>query len=212
MYAVQKMNKIVLCPFCRTIAPDTQEEAARRGKKRVEAGDAIATRILASAYMIGDSLPQDNAKANELMHRAAELGDANAYSTIGSAYSHGDNYSLGVERDNNKTIHFWELAALMGHAGARHCLGNAEVGVGNMSRAVKHYTIALRGGYMDSLIVIKQLYMRGDATKDEYTKALRAYQMYLDEVSSDDRDKAAASRYRYRYHGNQRQGNDIREG
>ena len=100
----------------------------------------------------------------------------------------------------------------MGHAGARHCLGNAEVGVGNMSRAVKHYTIALRGGYMDSLIVIKQLYMRRDATKDEYTKALRAYQMYLDEVSSDDRDKAAASRYRYRYHGNDSQGNDIREG
>ena len=36
------------------------------------------------------------------------------------------------------------------------------------------------------------MYMHGDATKDDYIKALQARQAYLDEIKSGQRDEAAA--------------------
>ena len=42
--------------------------------------------------------------------------------------------------------------------------------------------------------------MNGHATKDDYTKALRAYQAYLVEIKSTQRDKAAAASANYRYY------------
>ena len=58
---------------------------------------------------------------------------------------------------------------------------------------------------MGSLKIIKLMYREGEATKDDYTKALRSYQEYLDEIKSDQRDKAAASNIniangRYKYY------------
>lgn len=46
---------------------------------------------------------------------------------------------------------------------------------------------------------IKKLFMLGYATKDEYTKALQAYQKYLDEIKTSQRDEAAAFDVRYKY-------------
>ena len=72
---------------------------------------------------------------------------------------------------------------------------------GNMSRALKHYMIAARGGDDDSLKEIREFYMNGHATKDDYAKALRAHQKYVDGIKSDQRDKAAAfNREKYRYY------------
>jgi len=45
-----------------------------------------------------------------------------------------------------------------------------------------------------SLKTIKDLYSKGYATKDDYAKALRSYQAYLNEVRSDQRDEAAVSK------------------
>ena len=61
-----------------------------------------------------------------------------------------------------------------------------------MSRAIKHYMIAVRSGDADSVEVIQEMYIDGDATKDDYMEALRSYQTYLGEIKSDQRDKAAA--------------------
>ena len=66
-------------------------------------------------------------------------------------------------------------------------------------RALKHFMIAVEGGSNLSLNMIQQMYMKGLATKDDYAKALRVYQAYLDEIKSDDRDKAAAYADRYKY-------------
>ena len=63
-----------------------------------------------------------------------------------------------------------------------------------MNIALKHYMIAARCGYSDSLKKIKEFYMNGHATKDDYAKALRAYQAYLAEIKSTQRDAAAAAR------------------
>ena len=99
-----------------------------------------------------------------------------------------------------KAKHYWELAAMKGDAIARHNLGIMEHRRGNMDRAVKHYMISVKGGYPDSLKKIQDLYSKGHATKEDYTKALQLYQEYLGETKSAHRDKAAAAKVEYRYY------------
>ena len=59
--------------------------------------------------------------------------------------------------------------------------------------------IAVRSGYAVSLEYIKELYSEGDATKEDYMKALKLYQEYLGEIKSPQRDEAAAAREDYHY-------------
>jgi len=60
--------------------------------------------------------------------------------------------------------------------------------------------IAVRSGHDGSLEKIRQLYGYGFATKDDYTKALQAYQSYLVEIKSSQRDEAAAYDDHYLYY------------
>ena len=60
--------------------------------------------------------------------------------------------------------------------------------------------IAVGGGNDKSLETIRLMVTIGDATKDDYAKALRAYQSYLDKIKSDHRDKAAAANEDYKYY------------
>ena len=186
-----------LCPFCRTPAPTTPKEMIERMKKRMEIDDAEAIRNPGACYsneMYG--LPQDSAKALELYHQAGELGYAPSYHNIGCAYRVGN----GVERDEKKARHYYELAAMGGLVEARHNLGIFEARFGNMDRVLRHYMIATGCGDNRSLEKIKQMFMNGDATKDDYTKALRAYQSYLVEIKSAQRDEAAAYSDDYKYY------------
>jgi len=169
-----------------------------RTKKRMQAHDPIAIFNVGVYYRDGiRGFPQDHTKALELWHRAAELGHVMAFCRIGYAYDTGD----GVEVDKKKAIHCWELAAIRGDVLARRNLGCEEARAGNIDRAIKHFIIAVRGGYTESLKGMKQLYSNGLAiTKEDYTKALRSYQEYLGEIKSRQRDEAAAADERYRYY------------
>ena len=143
-------------------------------------------------------MPRDIGKALELWYRSAELGYALAYNNVGYSYEKGIG---GVEVHMKKSNYFYELAAMGGNETARNNLGNNEYYAGNMDRALKHYMLAVGGGYADSLNVIKRMYTKGDATKEEYTRALKAYQVYLSEIKSPQRDEAAAfSKDLYRYY------------
>ena len=186
-----------MCPFCRALAPKTEEEAFEGIKRRVEVGNAQAMYELGCYYFYGRyGLPLNREKGLELWHQSAELGCVEAYYNIGNAYWYGG----GVGRDEKKAIHFWELAAMGGDAASRHNLGSAEGRAGNIDRAMKHFMIAAGSGDHDSLKTIKQMYKDGEATKDDYAKALEAYQTYLSEIKSDDRDKAAAFHDEYKYY------------
>jgi len=186
------------CAFCRTPDPTSEEEMVERYKIRVEANDPKAMFKLGVWYsegIYGYSL--DHKKALELYYRAADLGYAEAYCNIGYAYSNGE----GVEVDEEKAEHYYELAAMGGNERARHNLGYTGGHAGNFDRALKHYMIAVRGGNAPSLKQIKLLYTNGLATKDDYTKALQLYQAYLGEIKSQQRDEAAAfSKELYRYY------------
>jgi len=182
------------CAFCRTPFPTTEEEAVKRLKKRMEVNDAEALEDLGCCYRDGRlGFPQNYTKALEIWHRSRV---AEAYCNIGFAYKTGE----GVEVDPKNAKHYYELAALRGSAPARHNLGNDEVRAGKWKRAIKHYTIAARSGDNDSLSMIKQLFSKGHAKKDDYIKALQSYQTHLGEIKSIQRDKAAAADDRCRYY------------
>ena len=119
-----------------------------------------------------------------------------AYCNIGYAYNKGE----GVEVDEKKATHYYELAAIGGNVQARHNLGIDEEDAGNFDRAIKHYIIAAGGGHNKSLNIIKELYSDGHATKEDYTKALQLFQEYLGEIKSRQRDEAAAADDQYRYY------------
>jgi len=186
------------CPFCRTPHPRTDEEVMERLNKRVALKDPMAIHKLGVLHSNGTlGLPQNNTKALELFHQASELGCAGAYVSIGVAYEHGE----GVEVDKKTAKHYWEVAAIGGNDIARYNLGVYEKrDSGGMKRALKHWMISVRSGHSNSLKRIKELYTNGDATKDDYIKALRLYQEYLDEIKSVQRDKAAAAHEKYRYY------------
>ena len=186
-----------ICPFCRTPPPKSDEECLKRLEKRMELNDAQSFYNLGCRYSNGRlGLPQDYAKALELWHRAGELGCAVSYSCIGNAYDNG----RGVDVDKKKAIHYWELAAMKGHASARNNIGVDEANSGNMERALKHWVIAVENGNIDSLKNIKQCYVNEHIEKEEYAKALRSYQAFLDEIKSDQRDEAFAYNDDYRYY------------
>ena len=176
------------CPLCRT-PPPSSERWMKRYEKRMELNDAQAIHNVGVCYSEGRcGLPQDRAKALELWHRAAELQYAASYHSIGNAYNEG----RGVEVDGKKANHYWELAAIVGNVPARHNLGCLEVRAGNWNRALKHWMISVKDGDPDSLECIKRMYEKELAPKDVYAEALQHYQVYLDEIKSDQRDKAAA--------------------
>ena len=185
------------CAFCRTPAAKLDEENIKRLKKRIEAGDANAMFNLGVCYSNGSfGMPQNHDKALELYHRAGELGYSAAHNNIGNAYHFGE----VVERDEKKADHYHELAAMQGDEYSRHNLGNSEFRAGNWDRAIKHYTISAEVGYNGSVKMIQKLYTDGDATKEDYSKALRTYQTYLDEIKSKQRDAAAAANDEYKYY------------
>ena len=190
----EKQNQ---CPFCRVVAPKSEEELIERREKRIEAGDPIAIYNRGCRYRDGtDGFPQNHTKALELWHRAAELGDSKAYCSIGVSYDNGE----GVEIDKKKAVHYYELSAFMGNATARCNLGLIEKKAGNMNRALRHWVIAARSGDPKSLKCIKTLYTNGHASKEDYTTALQVYQAYLSEIKSRQRDNAAAFSEHYRYY------------
>ena len=187
------------CLFCRTPPSNSDEEMIKRDDRRIKMNDYIAIYNRGCDYASGDrGLSQDYAKALEFWHQAGELGSARSYFNIGLYYyrNRGDK----VEEDKKKTIHYYELAAMHGHVKARGNLGSLEARAGNFGRALRHYMIAVRSGCNDSVNLVRKMYRNEHATKDDYSKALRGYQSYLDEVKSDQRDEAAAFRDEYKYY------------
>ena len=58
----------------------------------------------------------------------------------------------------------------------------------------------MESGDHDSLKMIQRMYSNGHATRDDYAKALQAYQAYLGEIKSNDRDKASEYDEMYKYY------------
>ena len=190
IYAVRtKTKKHSLCAFCRVPNANSGKDNVKRLNRRIDRGDPIAMYNIGGCYYRGDmEFRQDITKALELFHEAGKLGYAPAYNNIGACYHNGE----GVEVDQRKAIYYYELAAMAGNEVARNNLGCIEWQTGNFDRAKKHWMIAVRNGNSESLATIQSLYSDGHATKEDYAKSLQAYQVYLGEIKSDQRDEDAA--------------------
>ena len=191
LVAVGKMHMGELkrcCPFCRLPNVSSDKELVQRMEKRTKMNDANACCNLGCGYRQEFWGLTRNVKVElELLNKAVELGNLEAHLFIATAYQNGDS----VEKDMEKAIYHWELAAIGGHEIARHNLGWAEQQKGNMQRAMKHHMISARGGYDDSLKQVGIGYKRGYVTKDEYASTLRAYQSTLDKMRSEQRTLSA---------------------
>ena len=79
---------------------------------------------------------------------------------------------------------------MQGHVQSRNNLGFFEVNKGNYDRAVKHLLISAKMGYKTSVETIKEMFVEGLATKEQYGEALRGFQDAEEEMKSHDRDEA----------------------
>ncbi len=128
----------------------------------------------------------DYGKAVEYYAMAAELGDLDAHASLGGMYLD----AMGVEKDEKKAMHHLEKAAIDGHPGARHNLAVHEMSNGMFVREAKHQIIAANLGFEPSLKCVKDLFIEGVVSKEDYAAALRGYQAAVDATKSAGRDKA----------------------
>ena len=170
------------CPFCREALPNTEEEWDEQLMKRIEANDPVAI-----CYMGTERYDQgDYRSALDYWTRAVALGDVVANHQLSVLYRDGQ----GVEKDEKKELHHAEQAAIGGHPYARHSLGNMELKDCRVDRAVKHFIIAAKLGYDDSVSVIKQLYQTGLVSKEDFAIALRGHKAAIDATKSPQREEA----------------------
>ena len=155
-------------------------------QKRVDAKDPVAINFLGDKYFHGRyGLEKNVPRGIELLTEAAELGCIDAFFSLGIKCFNGE----GVPQDKAKSARYYELAAMQGHVEARHNLGNREFYRGNYERAVRHYLISAKMGDKQSLEVIKDLFVAGHATKEQYAEALKGNQIATEEMMSPERDE-----------------------
>jgi hypothetical protein len=156
------------CPFCRHPVPTTDEEIETNKMKRAAANDPVAIReVGAKRYLAGDY-----GTAFEYFTKAAGLGDIDVHYNLSVMYRKGQ----GVEKDEKMEIYHLEEAAIGGNPFARYNLALREGRNGRGDRAVKHFIIAANLGYDESIQILKEGYVHGDVSKEDFAAALRAHQ------------------------------------
>ncbi|EJK46661.1 hypothetical protein THAOC_34664 [Thalassiosira oceanica] len=176
-----KKRGMLDCAFCRTPIPDCDADSLAMVRARVAKKDPAAIHFLGHKYCFGQlGLQKDMQKAFELWTEAAELGSIQALYNLGGSYDLGE----GVQEDKAKATVFNRKAALQGHVMSRHNLGCFEGEKGNHDRAVRHFLISAKMGYEGSVEKIKRMFMRGQATKEHYTQALKGFQDAVEEMKN----------------------------
>ncbi len=175
------------CAFCREPVPKSQEEFDKIIMERVKKNDPVAMAQMGTKhYKEGEY-----EKALECYTKAAVLGDVDAHNLLGRMCFYG----RGVEKkDEKKAVHHWEQAAVRGDPNARGFLAVLDKRNGRFERAAKHYIINANLGEDGSLNMIKDLFVDGIVSKEEYTAALRGYQAAVDATKSAERERAEAIR------------------
>jgi len=83
---------------------------------------------------------------------------------------------------------------MQGQVESRFNLGCNDVEKGDYGNAVRHLSISAKMGHENSLGTIKNMFMSGLATNEQYAEALKGYQDAVEEAKSHDRDEAKAFR------------------
>ena len=170
------------CPFCRKDLPKTKEEINLQWGKRIEDDPVAMCHVGTNRCKEGDYKG-----AFEYFTKAATLGDAIAHYQLSMMYHTGE----GVEKDEKRALHHAEQAAIGGHPDARHNLAVLEGRNCQFSRAAKHFIIAAKLGFDESLERVKVLYKEGYyVSKEDFDSALRGYQAAIAATKSPQREEA----------------------
>ena len=130
---------------------------------------------------------KDLNRSLKLFHQAADLGSVSAHAFLTNATYRKE---LGIEVSGAKADHHVLMSAMGGHNVCRHNVASTDISNGHIDRAIKHYLIAAGDGFEQSLKALQKLYKLGIAQKEDYTKALRAYQAYVGATRSIQRDES----------------------
>jgi tetratricopeptide (TPR) repeat protein len=172
------------CAFCREPTPNSEKERIRLIMKRIKKKDPVAMTQMGKK----EALKGEYGKALEYYTKAAEMGDVNAHCCLGTMYHSGN----GVEKDKKNKVYHLEQAAIGGHIVARGLLAFHEMENSRFERAAKHFIIAANLGCDTSLKAVKELFVLGVVSKDDYAAALRAHQAAVDATKSAEREEAEA--------------------
>ena len=171
------------CPFCREPMPVNDEESRKNNLKRVKANDPVAIRQLGTFLHARG----DYGGAFKHWQKSAQLGDVDAHYKLCWSHLQGQ----GVEKNMKKYVYHLKEAAIGGHAIARHNLGWYEWEHGSRERAAKHWIIASKLGYSDSLDRVQEMFKdEGLVDKADYETSLRAFQDAVDATKSPQREAA----------------------
>ena len=195
MFAINGIDNLLHCPFCRAICKVSGAESLERLDKRMKLNDAEAFYEKGLMYFSEtfSHVPNNKNTGVKCWRRGAELGSTAAHYDLGRAYFVGYD---GLEKDAKKAKYHWEKAAVGSGPNctpARYMLGYIEESDGNPHLAVKHFLIAAREGYDLSMDAIKNSFLRYHSpfiTKELYGQTLRAWKEAKDEMKSDQRDVA----------------------
>jgi hypothetical protein len=174
------------CPFCREPAPDTDEQHDSLIINRIKKNDPVAMTQMGKKHLM---IREDHGKSFEYFTKAAELSDAAAHGCLGLMYRNGDSV---VEKDEEKAVYHLEQAAIGGNPTARAFLATHEMENGRFERAARHLIISANLGCDVSLRWVKDLFVQGIVSKEEYADALRGYQAAMDATKSAEREAAEA--------------------
>ena len=170
------------CMFCRTPVSNDRNFILDRMTKRTEVGDPIAMTRLGVELLD----KKDYEGAFQYLSKAVALGYTEAHYIIAGMNTLG----VGVGEDEAKMIHHLEQASIGGHPSSRYLLAKYEEENGRMDRAAKHCIIAAKLGHDDALKMVKECYISGFVTKEDFAAALRGHQAAIDATKSDQRTKA----------------------
>ena len=83
------------------------------------------------------------------------------------------------------------LLDIKGHPDARFNLGAHEGNSGRIHRASKHFAIAAKLGDNGALEKVKEHFLKGFVSKEDYETALRGHQAAVDATKSEQREKVS---------------------
>jgi TPR repeat protein len=178
------------CAFCRVPVDTTESESIKRYEERVEKGDTRAMMNLWKMYRDGqEGLARDEAKALELLHRAADLGSPHALVNLGWDFLFGE---LGLTKDVVKGRAYMEDAAKKGNVISRFILGSIAENQRQNNLAIRHYKLAAAAGDKGATKSLWDYFSSDKLTKAALEETLRAHHAACDEMNSVERERYEA--------------------
>jgi len=194
---IKGTDRLPLCPFCRTPAATSVEQAIDRLQRRVntDPNDHHALFILGSLLCddeYGQILPQDVDRGIKVLRQSCKLGNIDACAYLGCAFNPlSRRVYRGVEKNLLTSIRYYEQAAIGGHMWSRYNLAVChDRFYFDIDTTKKHLIMAANQGHDLALDDVKRAYMNGVVEKDEYASALRAHYQSKTDLRSDQRTDA----------------------